>query len=346
MQKPSEAETQLQYLAQDLLDFDPENPRFGGLMKDRSQNEIQKTLIEEPYFASELVDSLLKNGFIDYEPLVVRRNRNRYTVIEGNRRLAAIREILHAPEKYQGKTADLHRIPALVFPAAPDHQQQREMSVYLAVRHLLGFRAWPPLSKAIYLDRQSAQLGGLSRVFEETQIRKREAKRLLVPYRLLKKAGTTPPDQDYWMLGEALERTGVKHFLDLEVDPNTLEIRGYKAKELTLLLDWLYGPKLRNGARDSAKRIVDDTRDLTRLSKVLGSEVAASKLRSGEDLESAELFVDTQGESAERLREVVRRAGAVIRKVVKGSRDPRALQLLRAFKEFETAVKVFQNQDL
>ena len=37
-----EAETKLEYLKQDLLDFSPDNPRFGGLMKGHTQEEIQK----------------------------------------------------------------------------------------------------------------------------------------------------------------------------------------------------------------------------------------------------------------------------------------------------------------
>lgn len=78
-----EHETELKYVSPDLLDFDPTNPRFGGLMEKRSQPDIQQELVREPYYALELVDSLLKNGFIDYEPLVVKKSGNRYIVVEG-----------------------------------------------------------------------------------------------------------------------------------------------------------------------------------------------------------------------------------------------------------------------
>ncbi len=168
---PNEAETTLEYIDQQLLDFDPSNPRFGGSMENRKQEEIQKALFEAPYFASELVDSFLKNGFIDYELLVVRREGQHYTVIEGNRRLAAIREILANPNRYKGKTDDLKRIPALVFPDKPNDKQESEKRVYLGVRHLLGFREWPPLSKAVYLDRACKEPGGLDRALEETQLK-------------------------------------------------------------------------------------------------------------------------------------------------------------------------------
>ena len=121
-----EAQTTLEYLEQDRLDFAPDNPRFGGLMKGRGQQEIQKALIQEPYFASELIESLLQKGYIDYEPLVVRRKGDRFEVVEGNRRLAAIREILSDPAKYQGRTKDLECIPALVFPKGPTTSSNRK----------------------------------------------------------------------------------------------------------------------------------------------------------------------------------------------------------------------------
>ena len=98
--------------------------RFAGLLPSKKQEDIQKELFGEPYYASELVDSLVENGFIDYEPLVVKRSGSRYTVVEGNRRLAAIKEIRSNPAKYTGRVSDLDSIPVLVFPETPDEQQQ------------------------------------------------------------------------------------------------------------------------------------------------------------------------------------------------------------------------------
>ena len=175
MAKHLQAEAELHYVSPDLIDFDPENPRFGGLMRGRKQQEIQKELFGDPYYASELVDSLLANGFIDYEPLVVKRRGARYTIVEGNRRLAAIQEIRANQERYQGRKSDLESIPVLVFPEKPDEQQQNEMRVYLGVRHLLGFREWPPQSKAAFLERESAALGSLDKVIDETQLTKTQA---------------------------------------------------------------------------------------------------------------------------------------------------------------------------
>lgn len=346
MPKQLQAETKLEYINQELLDFDPDNPRFGGLMKGHKQTEIQKALFEAPYYASELVDSLLKNGFIDYEALVVKRKGERFIVVEGNRRLAAVREILAHPELYQGRTDDLKRIPALVFPDKPDDQQQNEMRVYLGVRHLLGIREWPPLSKALFLERESNQPGGLEKVFKETQLKREEARRFLIPYRLFQHAGIDLPEGgNFWTLGEALGRTGIKKYLQLDVDSKTLEIRGYNRRHLGLLLDDIYGPKLKDGNRDATKRIVDDTRDLSRLGKVLGSEKATAALRSGRTLEEAEILVDTREEGVSRLSNVTKQLGVLIKQLQIGGNDGEGTRLQKAFKEFETAVKAFVNKE-
>ncbi len=233
MAKTLEAEAKLDYVSPDLLDFDPNNPRIAGQLTGKTQDQIQKEIYGEPHYASELVDSLVENGFIDYEPLVVKRRQDRFLVIEGNRRLAAIKEIRAHPEKYSGRKSDLEKIPVLVFPDNPDEQQESEMRAYLGVRHLLGFRAWPSLSKARYLEHRSKALGGLDKVIHETQLEKREARRFLIPYRLLQQAGVRPPPEgEYWILGEALGRSGIQKFLQLEVDSKTLEIRNYDKKNL------------------------------------------------------------------------------------------------------------------
>src|SRR6476661_263016 len=90
MAEPTLLGAELKFVEPSKLEFDPDNPRFGGRAGSKSQPEIQKLLFGSPYYASELVDSLVENGFISYEPLVVRKNGSKFVVIEGNRRLAAV----------------------------------------------------------------------------------------------------------------------------------------------------------------------------------------------------------------------------------------------------------------
>jgi len=262
-------------------------------------------------------------------------------IAQGNRRLAAIREIRAHPEKYQGRKSDLDRIPVLVFPQKPDEQQQNEMRVYLGVRHLLGFREWPPISKARFLERESQSPGGLDRVIKETRLSKAKMKRFLVPYRLLRHAHIKlPKGEDFWVLGEALQRVGVKKFLQLEVDAKTLAVVTYSKKNLLLLLDDLYGPR-KGGRRDASAKIVRDTRDLSRLGKILESDKATAVLRARRSLAEAEIYVDSRAQSLTRLDKVTKSIGVLLKKLNPGKKDSQGALLLRTYRDFEIAVKAY-----
>src|SRR6476661_11094325 len=108
------------YLPVTSLRFDPDNPRFFGSDEDRNktQDELYKGLIEE-YGALGLIDSLLMNGFMPYEPLVVRPSGGKYIVIEGNRRLAAVKYILANTKALSSQAKSpikqLSRIPCIIF---------------------------------------------------------------------------------------------------------------------------------------------------------------------------------------------------------------------------------------
>jgi ParB-like chromosome segregation protein Spo0J len=128
------------------LHYDPQNPRLGGAAKRKNQDQIQKYLEGQPHYALDLVGSIVTNGFLPYEPLIVRQEADKYVVIEGNRRLAAVRSILSAPaDKYEADVIDgLQRIPVLVFAEDANQRDSESVLRYLGVKHLFGFRDWPP----------------------------------------------------------------------------------------------------------------------------------------------------------------------------------------------------------
>jgi len=146
-------------VAVDLLDFDATNPRFGGCTETLSQGQLQQLLEEVPHYARELVPSLVENGFIAYEPLVVKQEGDRYVVIEGNRRLAAVRYILNHPAGFSDEVRNkFDRIPALVFPSrGTESTQDDAIRLYLGVHHLFGFRAWPLRAKLGFWTKTSRQ---------------------------------------------------------------------------------------------------------------------------------------------------------------------------------------------
>ncbi len=334
---------QIERLSPDLLLFDPENPRFGGSLKDSSQPEIQKALLSAPYYASELVDSFCENGFIEYEPLVVRREAEKYVVVEGNQRLAAVKEIRANPEKYADCNKDFDKVPAIVFPEQTDEEQQSQMRIYLGVHHMLGFREWPPIAKAQFLEREIQRVGSLETTIKEVRIKKQEARRFLLPFRLLEKANTPlPGSEDFWVLAEALSRTGVKNFLQLDVDPKTLQILDFDKAKLKILLDDLYGPRVASTKqRNTAEKKVHDTRELSTYASVLSSEKASAVLHAGKSLHEAEIYVDTREESRNKLSKAARELALLIEKVVERDKTPEASALIQSSKTLNSAVKAY-----
>jgi hypothetical protein len=85
----------------ELLDFDANNPRLveNGI-RNPSDWQIILALADTADLA-EVVESVAANGYIDIEPIIAMRVGNRWRVLEGNRRLAAIR-ILQKPSLAKG----------------------------------------------------------------------------------------------------------------------------------------------------------------------------------------------------------------------------------------------------
>jgi hypothetical protein len=323
------------------LRFDPSNPRFTSAAGNLGQEKIQELLEREPYLALELVNSFLENGFIAYEPLVVRREGDVYVVVEGNRRLAAVRHILKHRDRYgerSSKIATLEKIPVLIFPDSQD-PDRREQRVYLGVRHLFGFRDWPAESKARFLDSSIRNKDDVQRTMRELNIKKTEIGRYLIPFRIRKSAGSLLErykDEDFWVLGEGLNRAGIREYLELVVDNDSLAVSGFSKPKLRSLLEFIYG--FPGDAKRHRK--IRETRELSTLAKVLQSKPAAAQLEKGRSLEEAVLFIETREESLGRLKRLLAATRLLLAKL--RGQNPKVLQTVRErFADFEEAAKKF-----
>ena len=74
----------------DDLYLDDKNPRMAGASEGQSQDAILEYLWREMAVA-EIALSIRQNGFFQHEPLFAARERGKLVVIEGNRRLAAVK---------------------------------------------------------------------------------------------------------------------------------------------------------------------------------------------------------------------------------------------------------------
>lgn len=141
------------------LFFDPQNPRLPASVDAEDDSSVLDWMLGDAGLV-ELMGSIASNGFFPAEPLLVtpRDGGQGYWVLEGNRRLAAVRLLLDPAQAPQRKAAvaamaadavsigDLAELPCAVF------DSRDRVLDYLGFRHITGVKQWEPAAKARYLD--------------------------------------------------------------------------------------------------------------------------------------------------------------------------------------------------
>lgn len=132
------------------LHLDPRNPRLADVITTKSQASILQVM-EKNFELQPLIDSMLRNGFFWEEPLVAVRealpelkNEKVLIVIEGNRRLAALK-LIHSNQFGDEKArARLKEIPVLV------RKHREDTLAFVGFRHITGIIPWEAAAKAQY----------------------------------------------------------------------------------------------------------------------------------------------------------------------------------------------------
>jgi hypothetical protein len=136
--------------------LDPQNPRLTdfGLRAGATQSEIISVLWTN-MAVDEVALSIAENGFYRHEPLYAAKEKGKLFVIEGNRRLAAVKLLLDDSLRANLKIAGL---PSLS--AAKKRQLETlpvvfcnrdEIWAYLGFKHINGPQAWESYPKAHYV---------------------------------------------------------------------------------------------------------------------------------------------------------------------------------------------------
>ncbi|MFD0705632.1 hypothetical protein ACFQY8_07740 [Alloscardovia venturai] len=187
--------------------LDPQNPRLPEDFtrtikknndKEHSQEELLKHLYETGRL-DEIARSYLQNGFFKSEPLIALKDG---IVIEGNRRLAALKFLLHDDtaisaglDEYETdepiteeQKNRLLNIPVIFV------DSREEVSAYLGYRHINGLKEWEPASKARYIYgrvqhyAQKNTATAFSKVGRETGGNARGVRNSYIQYSLLRLA--------------------------------------------------------------------------------------------------------------------------------------------------------------
>ena len=136
--------------------FDPQNPRLPELLG-KSQPEIFRFLVDE-IGIEDVLQSIAASGVIEGDPVIGRKAEadGQFYVIEGNRRLAALK-LLNG-----GKIGDGEEEPSLPEVSANAATTIKKINIqigwtdealdaYLGYKHVTATREWPPEAKARFV---------------------------------------------------------------------------------------------------------------------------------------------------------------------------------------------------
>jgi hypothetical protein len=277
-----------------FLHFDQHNPRSGDQVF-ANEDEVIQYLIQNAD-VDELVTSMQSAGWVDFEPLIVQENT--LIVLEGNRRLAALR--LLSDEGTRNRLG--YKVPNDgSTPSLPENIRVRwvadraQARAFIAFKHINGPFKWDALAKAKYAAQWLDDDGNLDVISKQIGDTHNTVLRLVNGWRVLEEAtkeGFDPGDItarrfNFSHLYTALARPNTRAFLGLPEDPNGLlskkPVPKAKLGQLTELMDWLYG----QAKRGRQHVIKSQNPDLNRLVKILGSTQASAVLRSTKDFDRA-----------------------------------------------------------
>lgn len=283
------------------LHFDKENPRLVNYPEIKSKKEEYiLNILWTQMAVSEIVMSILANGFFETEAVYAVKEKKEYTVVEGNRRLAAVKAILnpkaienHGMEKYEGKItskleASLQTLPVIVL------NSREEAWRYIGFKHVNGAAKWDSYAKAKYIASVHNDFHvPLENIAEQIGD---ENKLVLKFYQSLMILEQGDRDTDFKIDDTYSGRIYFSHLYTALAYPNYREYIGLdlnnqeqspiakdKLKNLEDILIWLFGSK----KNDKEPVIHSQNPDLKVLAQVLTSKEAVMALKTSGRLEEA-----------------------------------------------------------
>ena len=294
----------LEFLPIANLKFDPENPRLPESIDGDNESQVLEWMLDDASLI-ELMGSIGEQGYFPGEPLLGYMQKDGTAiVVEGNRRLAAVKVLLDpnvAPTKKKTTSAisaesknKPSELPIFIYPT------REHILAYLGYRHVTGIKAWDPLAKAKYL-KQLFDTDKAKDVQEKFRVlakkigsRSDYVARLLAGYSLYEKISENDffgikgldDDLDFSILYTATSYSNLTGFLGLKsaADPT---LAGLVLDRLVELVTWLF-----ETTADGKTRI-GESRNLKELNKIVENKTALEKWRAGTSLETAVMFTES-----------------------------------------------------
>ncbi|NJL73617.1 MAG: hypothetical protein HC888_19920 [Candidatus Competibacteraceae bacterium] len=278
------------------LHFDRHNPRLAeyAITNSTPESEIL-VILWDIMDVLELVLSISASGFFPHEALIAAKEGGKFVVIEGNRRLAAVKVLLDPelssrngwsiPKLKKKELDDLKALPVAI-------GSREDCWRFLGFKHVNGPSKWSSYAKANYIaDVHSKYNIPLSEIAEQIGDRHRTVQRLYRGLMILQQAERAKlfdrndrfrTRLSFSHLYTGVEMDGISDFLSIspQEDESKSPVPKGKRNELGEFLHWLYGSKKQN----LPPLIESQNPDLRRLNAVLKNRQSIAAIRGGESL--------------------------------------------------------------
>jgi len=295
----------------DLLQLDSLNPRLITSAADMRNDDAVITELHEEGELSELLQSISSNGYLDFEPLVVtliKPSDKRLTVLEGNRRLAAIRVLtdqkLAARLSITAPEVPVAQAPTLKAVRVIRVAERADARPFIAFKHINGPHRWESFAKAKFAaawydaEKKRGDAGlSLTQIAERIGDNHDTIKRMVAAIYVLDQAADkkvfsvderTTKKFPFSHLYTALSRSEYMSYLGLDdgwtrFDPKPNPIASQNLPKLKEVLRWIFG-----STKDDELPVVrSQNPDIKNLGIVLSHSAAVHVLREQRDLEKA-----------------------------------------------------------
>jgi hypothetical protein len=289
--KRDPAEKQIQEKQVSDLHLDPKNPRLAEVVHTGTQASIQKVM-EKEFDLQPIKDSIYRNAFFYEEPLVAVYEslpefgaKPMLVVVEGNRRLAALKSILENHAEYPNEAARkrLEKIPVVI------RTNRDETLPFVGFRHVTGIKEWEAPAKAQYAHRLVTAGYTVDRIAQLIGDKTRQVDRWIRTQSLVLRAnelGVTQEDAakgfHFSYLLTATDAPATQKWLKLRQDPAKSLVKEVDEEKLKQLWAWLYGSKQRE-----VSPVVPESRQIHKLNRVLAVPAATKELEKTGNLDRA-----------------------------------------------------------
>jgi hypothetical protein len=302
---------ELRELTLDALRPDHQNPRFPPQRQNSFSNDEEVLrYIDREFDSYHIADSIRRHGYFVAEPMIAMPSADSsttntsWTVLEGNRRLAALKGLADSERRKDYPDRRWRQVRGT--PKLPEHYtvfvvpKRAMVAPLLGFRHITGIAPWEPYAQARYVaqlvDEENRKLDDIPELIGRNATEVRSYYR---NYWIAEQARDQLklPDVER-VLGEfgvwtrAMSNPALRTYIDApdprDVDPEYWPISKSKKPQLEDLITWLFGgPRDADGGQ-SQEAAITDSRQITRLGRVVANERGLAALKEGLDLEAAE----------------------------------------------------------